>query len=420
MDKELLRQVVLQQKKELSKIEETVTRELLSEVLEWFKDNRIMILTGIRRSGKSTLLRQTMNALSEYCYVNFEDERFIGFKAENFELLNEVLIEIYGNPKIYFFDEIQNVEQFEVFVRRLQDQGKKIVMTGSNASLLSSELGTRLTGRYKSFEVYPFSFSEYLAFKKVQPEKEWFYLAEKKVGLIKLFGEYLSNGGMPEYLKNRDMEYIRTVYENIIYRDIVARYSIKKQKTIKELVNLLTTNISSQFTYNSLRKDLGLSNAVTVKEYIHYLCGSYLFFELQKFSFSAKKQLNSPKKIYSIDPAFIHLTSLSFSTNKGRLLEDIVLIELKRRKKEAYYYSEKKECDFIVKEGAKISEAIQVCHAINETNKEREVNGLLEAMEQFKLKEGLILTQEQEGEIKNKNKKIRIMPAWKWMLKPDK
>lgn len=416
MDKEVLRQVVFQQKKELSKTGETVKRELLGEILGWFKDNRIMILTGIRRSGKSTLLRQAMQALSGYCYVNFEDERFIGFRAENFEQLNEVLVEVYGDPEIYFFDEIQNIEKFEVFVRRLQDQGKKIVMTGSNASLLSGELGTRLTGRYKSFEVYPFSFPEYLAFRKVQPEEEWPYITEKKVRLIKLFGEYMSNGGMPEYLKNKDMDYIRTTYENIIYRDIVARYSIKKQKTIKELVNLLTTNISSQFTYNSLRKDLGLSNAVTVKEYIHYLCNSYLLFELQKYSFSAKKQLNSPKKIYSIDPAFVQLTSLSSSANKGRLLEDVVLIELKRRKKDVYYYSGKKECDFIIKEGVKINEAIQVCHTINEANKEREVDGLLEAMDQFKLKEGLILTQEQEDEIKNKNKKIRIMPAWKWML----
>ena len=235
MIKEILRQIVHQQKDEGFSIEGTVEREILEEILKWFKDNRVLILTGIRRSGKSTLLRQLMHKKNGCCYVNFEDERFIDFKAQDFEQLNEVLIEIYDNPKIYFFDEVQNIEKFETFVRRLQDQGKKVVITGSNASLLSKEFATRLTGRYKPFEVYPFSFKEYLIFKKVKLGKEWFYIIEKKVKLAKLFNEYLSGGGLPEYLKNKDNEYLRTVYENILYKDIIARYSIKKQRIIKFL-----------------------------------------------------------------------------------------------------------------------------------------------------------------------------------------
>ncbi len=284
--KDTLRHVVLQQKSETFQPEAAVNRIVLGEILKWFKDNRIIILTGIRRSGKSTLLWQIMRQKTDCCYVNFEDERFIDFRAQDFEELNEVLIEIYNNPKTYFFDEIQNVDKFETFVRRLQHQGKKVIMTGSNASLLSKELGTRLTGRYKSFEVYPFSFREYLAFKKSEPMEDWFYLTEKKVKLIKLFDDYSINGGFPEYLKNKDKDYIRTLYENILYRDIIARYSIKKQRVVKELVSILVTNISSQFTYNSIKKALGLSNAITVKEYISYLSNSYLFFELQKLDFS--------------------------------------------------------------------------------------------------------------------------------------
>jgi len=416
MDKDVLRQIVTQQKNEVSQIEETVKRDLLAEILNWFKDNRIIILTGLRRSGKSTILKQIMNSKLAYCYVNFEDERFIDFKAQEFEQLNEVLIEVYNNPKIYFFDEIQNIGKFETFVRRLQDQGKKVIITGSNASLLSKELGTRLTGRYKPFEVFPFSFIEFLRFKKIMPEKNWFYLAEKKVKLIKLFDEYLFNGGMPEYLKNNDKEYIRTIYENIIYRDIIARYSIKRQKLLKELVNILTTNISSLFTYNSLKTDLGLANSITVKEYISYLNNSYLFFELQKFDFSIRKQLNAPKKIYLVDPIFNQVLGLNFSLNKGKVLENIVFIELKRNNKEIYYYSNKNECDFIVKERTKIKKAIQVCYLLNKENKEREIEGLLEAMNKLKLKKGLILTQDQEEEIERKNKKIKIMPVWKWLL----
>lgn len=415
MDKEILRQIVLQQKNEISLIDESVKRDMLDDVLKSFDDKRIIIITGIRRSGKSTLLRQIMKNKGDYCYVNFEDERFIDFKAQDFEQLNETLIEAYGDAKIYFFDEIQNIEKFEIFARRLQDQGKKLVITGSNASLLSKELGTRLTGRYKSFEVYPFSFSEFIRFKGIVVKKNWFYLTEKKVKLIKLFEEYLSSGGLPEYLRNKDREYIRILYENILYRDIVARYSIKRQKVIKELVNILATNISSLFTYNSLKKDLGLANSITVKEYISYLNNSYLFFELQKFDFSIRKQLNSPKKIYLIDTVFNQL-GFNFSMNKGRMLENIVFIDLKRRGRELYYYSNKNECDFLIKDKTKISAAIQVCYAINKYNKEREVNGLLEAMDKFKIREGLILTYEQEESINVKGKKIKVLPVWKWIL----
>src|SRR3989338_4956514 len=149
INKETLHQVVIKQKQSLNPEQQTVQRDMLTEVLKWMKDPRVLILTGIRRCGKSTLLMQIMARSSKWCYLNFEDERLLDFKAADFEILNEVLTEAYGAPNIYFFDEIQNVGKFETFVRRLQDEGKKVVITGSNASLLSKEFGTRLTGRYK-------------------------------------------------------------------------------------------------------------------------------------------------------------------------------------------------------------------------------------------------------------------------------
>jgi len=419
INKELLRQIIIQQQNQNKITEKTVQREVLNEILKNFKDNRILILTGLRRSGKSTLLNQIMATKKDWCYVNFEDERFIEFQAQNFEMLNEVLIEIYGNPKIYFFDEIQNIEKFETFTRRLQDQGKKIIITGSNATLLSKELGTRLTGRYKSFEVYPFSFKEYLTFKEQIINKEKVYLAETKVQLLKLFKEYLLNGGMPEYLKNKDPEYIKTVYNNILYRDIIARYGIRQQRTLKELATILATNISLTITYNSLKKDLKLANSITVKEYLSYLSNTYLFFEMQKFDYSIRKQLSAPKKIYLIDSSFNKALGTNFTNNQVRLLENTIFLELKRKNKEINYYSSKKECDFVIKQGKQIKEAIQVCYELTQKNKERENQGLIEAMNAFKLKEGFIITYEQEEELKEDGKQIRIIPAWKWLLKEE-
>ena len=411
-----LKRIILKQKEEIEKLDETIRRDILDEILNWFKDNRVIILTGIRRCGKSTILRQIMKNKENYCYVNFEDERFLDFKAQDFERLNEILIEIYNNPKIYFFDEIQNIEKFETFVRRLQDEGKKVVITGSNASLLSKEFGTRLIGRYRSFEIFPFSFSEYLKFKNIEIKKDWSYKTQKRVEIKKAFNEYLVSGGFPEYLKTKDREYIKDVFENILYKDVIVRYAIKKQKIIKELISILATNISSTFTYNSIKTALNLGNSITVKEYIFYLANSYFFFELPKFDFSLRKSLNAPKKIYLIDTAFSQITGFNFSPNTGKNLENVIFIELKRRKKEVYYFSEKGECDFIVKDGAKITQAIQVCYGFNKENRDREIKGLLEALDKFKLKEGSIITFDQEEEFEQEGKKLRIIPVWKWLL----
>jgi uncharacterized protein len=413
---ELLRHLVIQQKSQIEKGGVFVERSILPRVLEAFDDNRVLILTGIRRCGKSTLLKQIMRIKTRYCYLNFEDERLLSFRAEDFENLNEVLIEVYGPSATYFFDEIQNIDKFETFVRRLQDDGKKVIITGSNASLLSGEFSTRLTGRYKVFEVYPFSFVEFLRLGKIGVKKDSLYITEDKVKLITAFGTYAVTGGMPEYLKNKDSEYIKTLYDNIIYRDIIARYSIRRQRLVRELVGLLASAISLPFTYNSLKKSLGLKNAITVKEYISYLSGAYLFFELPRFDYSLKKQLNSPKKIYIIDTAFSILGGFSLSPNTGRLLENIVYIELRRRGREVYYYAGNRECDFIVKDGTNISGVIQVCHELNHENTDRETEGLLEAMAGLNLNEGTILTSNQEDLRKVGETTIIIKPVWKWLL----
>jgi predicted AAA+ superfamily ATPase len=416
ISREILRELVAQQKIQIGKGGDFVPRSILHHVLDAFRDNRVLILSGIRRCGKSTLLKQIMQGKKKYCYVNFEDERLLNFRAEEFGILNEVLMEVYGTPETYFFDEIQNIDRFETFVRRLQDEGKKVVITGSNASLLSREFGTRLTGRYKLFEVYPFSFAEFLRFRAMDLREDSRYIPEEKVSLISAFRDYTESGGMPEYVRNLDSDYIRTLYDNILYRDIISRYSIRRQRLVRELVGILSSAIALPFTYNSLKKSLGLKNAITVKEYIGYLSGAYLFFELPRFDYSVRKQLNSPKKIYVIDPAFCQITGFSLSPNRGRILENIVYIELRRRGREVYYYAKDRECDFVIKEGRRIADAIQVCHELNDENSDREIGGLQEAMAEFGLKEGTILTSDQEDVRRSGGTIIVIRPAWKWLL----
>ncbi|HKL32564.1 MAG TPA: ATP-binding protein [Tangfeifania sp.] len=395
-----------------------INREIYNKAFKLLtSDNRILVITGMRRVGKSTLLQQLMNNLPDYCYLNAEDERLIHFQAEDFNRLNEAMIEVYGESNYYFFDEIQNIGNFEIIVRRLQDAGKKIILTGSNSSLLSIELGTRLTGRYIQIELFPFSFKEYLDFKRKKISKEDFYLPEKKVQLKQLFKQWMEFGGMPEYLKYEDISYLRTLFDNIIYRDIIARYNIRKHTTLKELVHLLANNLTLPVTYNSLKNKVGLSNAETVKEYISYLSNSYLFFELRKYSASYSKQLLNPKKIYLIDNAFHSMITLVSSENAGRKLENIIHLYYRVNNFELYYFNEGQECDFVHFDKERKPQLTQVCWELTSSNKDREIKGLIAAMQFFKSKEGIIITFDQEDEFEIEGKKIYVLPVWKFLLR---
>ncbi|MFW6025452.1 MAG: ATP-binding protein [Candidatus Woesearchaeota archaeon] len=412
VEKETLRKVVFSQKNREKNT--GITREITYEVN--LDDDRIIILSGIRRVGKTTILYQLMEKVDNFCYFNFDDERLTGFEMNEFERLNEILIEFYGDSEYYFFDEIQNVSGWERFVRRLQDEGKKVIVTGSNASLLSSEFGTHLTGRYKLYEVFPLSFKEFLRFNDFNLDSINLLNSKDKVSLVEQFKKYLNKGGMPQYLKNEDEDYVKTLFENIIYRDIVSRYSLKSSKYITELSTYLVTNLSKLTTYNSLKNMLGLSNASTVKNYIQYLNNSYLFFELNKFDYSLKKQLRNPKKVYLVDNSFKKILGFNFSKDIGRLLENLVFVELKRRGKNIYYHKENKECDFVLKDGNDINQAYQICYSLNDENRDREVEGLFDALKSYNLDEGIILTYDQKEEISYKNKKMKVIPVWFWLI----
>ena len=381
---------------------------------QYLKTKQFTVISGIRRSGKSVLLKQFSQHYKKFYYLNFDDERLIDFSVTDFQNLM-VAFRKQFETRVLLLDEIQNVPKWERFVRRLFEEGYKIFLTGSNAKLLSGELATHLTGRYLKIELYPFSFKEFL----------WFHDSsflpkgtKQEVEIQKYFKQYLFGGGFPEFVKTKNAEINRQIFEDIVYRDLLSRFKIRETKNFKLLVNYLFTNIASQISYNSLKILLNIKSATTVKNYIEFIGESYLAFELMKYDFSLKKQYVSNKKIYAIDNGLRNSVAFAFSEDIGKMLENMVFIELKRRGTEVYYFKDKKECDFVVRKGLKITEAIQVTRSLADPKTaEREVAGLLEAMEKFKLKTGLIITENQEEEKVIAGKKIKIMPVRKWLLK---
>lgn len=414
--KALLKDIIADQKSFLAGRMNIIKREFPESYLH---NEQIIIITGIRRCGKSVLLQQTRNRLPQKDYfLNFDDERLLGFTSENFQDLYEVFVELYGKQDYFYFDEIQNIVGWEQFVKRLYNAGKKVFITGSNARMLSKELGTMLTGCYLAIELYPFSFNEFLQFKGKQHLIEQHHGTEAKGEIYAQFNTYMYNGGFPLYLSSDDGLVLKTLYDNILYRDVLVRNQILNEKEIKELVYFAVSNIGKPFTYTSLSKIIGVKNPTTVKNYIEFIENTYLLFSLNKLDYSVKVQLRNPKKLYAIDNALVKRLGFHFSGEEGRLLENMVFIELKRRGGEIFYHqSANSECDFIVRDGHRVSQAIQVCYLLNnvETH-QREINGLISAMKTYQLTEGYIISSSHEEEVLTEQGKIYIIPAWKWLL----
>ncbi len=397
--KETLKQIIEIQQRDLKSLNYGVPRALTRNI-----DLALpfaIIISGIRRCGKSTLLRQVMRTTNGKYYFNFEDPKATSFELGDFQKLDELFREGVGQEGYYFFDEIQNVEKWELFVRTMLDKGNHFLITGSNASLLSKELGTRLTGRHLRQELFPFSYNEFLAFTSTKAASE-------------SFNEYLQKGGFPEYLRFGRSEILQELLNDIIMRDIVVRHKLRSPKSIKEMALFLISNIGVEFSYNNLAKAFNLGSTNSAISFVSYLEDSYLLFTVPKFSYSLKKQSVNPKKVYVIDNGLADVNSVSFSSNKGRMLENAVFLGLRRFRKDIFYFKDEKECDFLIKEENKITQAIQVCYNLTEENKNREIDGLIEAMEAFDLAEGLILTFNQQDTLKIGEKHIRVVPAWRW------
>ena len=359
----------------------------------------VEVISGIRRCGKSTLMNQLKHRYKRgTAYFNFEDPRVHDFEITDFQKLDEVM----GTEKqIYFFDEIQNVPSWEIYIRQLHDRGKKVFITGSNASLLSKELGTRLTGRHIRHELFPFSYEEFLLYKKLKNNAH-------------TFEDYTQHGGFPEYLRDQNEEILQTLLKDIVSRDIAVRYGIKNTRTLMDITLFLISNVGKEVTYNSIRKAFNVGSANTVSDYLSWLADTYLLFFLPRFSWSAKNASVNPRKVYAIDNGMINANTLSFTKDKGRLLENMVYLFLRQKNFDLSYFREQSECDFVVFERGKCKMLIQVCEQVHNENRTRETKGLLEAMDFFKMKTGIIITQQQHDVLNFNDKIIKLIPGFQF------
>ena len=378
------------------------------------------IVIGVRRSGKSTLCHKALKSKNiNYAYANFDDERLLDLKNEQLNDVLQALYTIYGDFKYLFLDEIQNVAGWHLFVNRLLRQGVHLIITGSNAKLLSSELSTHLTGRYVEIRLFPFSFAEMLRYKKIKRKAK----TTKELAFRRqAYFVYLKQGGFPEMFQMGETQkrgYLRTLFQSIIFKDIVKRFNVKYIKALSDISNILLNNISREISYTKIAKTLGIKSVHTAQNYVSYLEQAYLFLSIPRFSYKSIARAGN-RKTYTIDPAFVSFLPEITGTNEGYLLENIVFLELCRRQAEhnfdIYYYKNNYEIDFVISQSGKIQELIQVSLMLeNEKTRKREISALLKGANELHCNNLKIITQDEDVTILASDKKIEIISIINWL-----
>jgi len=408
-------------------------RIYLNLALKFLKPNVILSFIGARRSGKSYLMKQLAEELrkkgvekNRILIINFEDKRFTDFNLKLLDQIYETYLEALnpGDKPYIFLDEVHKINMWEKWVRTMHELNKaKIIVSGSSSKLMSNELATLLTGRHLDINVFPLSFQEFCSFKGLEI-KDKLDLIAKKIKIKSFLKKYLEFGGFPEIVLNEEKKYLlQSYFDDILTKDISERYKVREIEKLRSLAKFYLTNISRLITFNSLKKYFELSTD-TIEKFSSYFEETNLIFFMKAFSFKVKLQDKSQRKVYSIDTGLSNAIGFKFSSDIGRAAENIVAIELKKKTKidpniEIYYWKniQHEEVDFVVKEGLKIKQLIQVCWDIeNYDTKEREIKSLIKASRELKCKELLIITGENEGEEIIKKKKIKYIPLWKWLL----
>ncbi len=429
MNVETLKKVIISQKEEIEekfKKSKIIEREPEKNRLKKFLSYpNILAILGVRRCGKSVFSWQIFSSLSDkaFAYINFDDERLADIRTEDLDKILQAFYELYGKVEKIVLDEPQNVEKWELFVNRLR-RTKSLIITGSNSKLLSGELSTHLTGRYIDFNLFPFSFREFLNYKGFKIEKDTFYSVSEIAQIKRFLEEYIKIGGFPEvYILGREI--LSRIYADIIEKDVLKRYKIKRKETFKRVVRYLISNISSEFTIRKLSRIFEIKDVHTLKNWLQALENSYLVFVLERYSPKLKQQEIAPKKIYCIDTAMADVISFKISENVGKFMENLVAVELLRRKSywqnnwEIYYYKDhqQREIDFLIKEGPEIKNLIQASFITTiEEMEKKEIDFLKKASSLLKCKNLSIITWDYEEELNINKIKIKFIPLWKWLL----
>ena len=363
-----------------------------------------LIISGIRRCGKSTLMMQMIKELGDipYFYLNFESPQLYGLTISDFTKLDNLILKI--GAKYLFLDELQVVEGWELYVRQKLDEGFKVIITGSNAVLLSQELGSKMTGRHIFQELFPFSYSEFLKFFDLQNSAE-------------SLSEFMLKGGFPDFLKTNDEEQLSTLFNDILIRDIVVRHGIKDVKSIQSLASYLMSNVGNRITATKLKQPLSVSATSTVMGWLSHLELSYIVFFLPVFSYSVKAQLINPRKVYAVDLGMLNAVSLSMTKDLGRKLENLIYLHLRLKYKELYYFDNNGECDFVAVKKGNVEVLVQVCYELTPDNLDRELNGLFNAMKYFNMKTGTIVTFNNTDIIIKDNMKVEVIPAYVYLVR---
>lgn len=426
--------IIKEQRYEMEKIEkeERIIKRDISEAGAIFlKHPNILAVVGVRRCGKS-ILSYLLGKRGNFGYINFDDERLVGIKTDDLNRIMESFYELYGDVEYVILDEIQNAPNWELFANRLR-RTKKVIITGSNSKLLSGELATHLTGRYIDIKLFPFSFREFLDLNQFENTPVGTYTTMEKANILRFLNEYLNAGGFPEVNKF-GYAILRRIYDDIITKDVLIRHGIKQRENLRNLSKYLITNFSSEITYRKLAKILGVGHVSTVSNWISYLEDSFLIIKLERFSFKLKRQFVAPKKIYCIDNGIANMIGFKFIEKTGKLMENAVAVELQRKKaadhsSEIYYWRDhqQNEVDFVIKKADKIKQLIQVTYAASKDDiREREIKSLLKGSEELACENLVVITWDYESvdviknsDKGNKNKKIKFIPLWKWLMATD-
>ena len=394
-----------------------VSRPNEIELKELLPASSIKVILGVRRAGKSTLIARVLRPESTV-YVNFDDDRWTDLETEDLQRLYLEILRLMPNVQFWFFDEIQNVPKWELFISRLYREKRNIIITGSNGKLLGKDLATHLTGRHLSIEIFPFNFSEYLELKKFEIPAVW--TSQQVVSVRSHFSKFFNVGGFPEVLQGAPAgRYLRELFDRIISRDLVQRYKLRQSRGIKELALFLINNVGQRITYQKLAKSLGFKSVTTVRNYVSYLCDGYLLFELEAFSLKVKEQMTLPRKVYAIDTGMIEALNRKATPDMGSRLENIVYLQLRKNghSQLSYLKGDRFEVDFVIHKGRKVDQLIQVCLSLQDTfTLEREVRGLILGASYVKCSNLLLLTWDEERNLNQNNVQIKVLPVWKWVL----